>query len=71
MIGAHWSRGQGQTQVSPGDWDVAVGLLLANYAAMDQVDAKAATSVAKHYGSRDAMIEAGKKTHRATRNSGK
>jgi len=49
------------TTDSPGDWDVAVGLMVANYAAIDQLDAKAATSVAKHYGSRDAMIEAGKK----------
>ena len=45
----------------PGDWDVAVGILFPNYAALDAVDAKAATIVAKHYGSRDAMIEAGKK----------
>jgi hypothetical protein len=45
----------------PDDWDVAVGLLFSNYAALDQVDAKAATIVAKHYGSRDAMVEAGKK----------
>lgn len=45
----------------PQDWDVAVGLLFANWAAMDQADSKAATIVAKHYGSRDAMIEAGKK----------
>jgi len=45
----------------PGDWDVAVGLLFANYAAIDQADAKAATIIAKQYGSRDAMIEAGKK----------
>ena len=45
----------------PEDWDVAVGLMFANYAAFDQLDAKAATSVAKHYGSREAMIEAGKK----------
>jgi hypothetical protein len=45
----------------PGDWDVAVGLMFPNYAALDQVDAKAATISAKHYGSRDAMIEAGKK----------
>lgn len=43
------------------DWDVAVGLMFANWAALDQADAKAATIVAKHYGSRDAMIEAGKK----------
>lgn len=49
------------TTDSPGDWDVAVGLMFANYAAIDQLDAKAATTVAKHYGSRDAMIEAGKK----------
>jgi len=45
----------------PGDWDVAIGLLYPNYAAIDGLDAKAATIVAKHYGSRDAMIEAGKK----------
>lgn len=45
----------------PGDWDVAVAILFPNYAALDAVDAKAATMVAKHYGSRDAMIEAGKK----------
>jgi hypothetical protein len=45
----------------PGDWDVALGILYPNYAAMDTIDAKAATIAAKHYGSRDAMIEAGKK----------
>jgi hypothetical protein len=49
------------TTDGPNDWDVAVGLMVANYAAIDQLDAKAATIVAKHYGSRDAMIEAGKK----------
>jgi hypothetical protein len=49
------------TTDSPGDWDVAVGIMFANYAAIDQIDAKGATVVAKHYGSRDAMIEAGKK----------
>jgi len=38
-----------------------VGLLFANYATLDQLDAKAATISAQHYGSRDAMIEAGKK----------
>ena len=43
------------------DWDVAVGLMFANYAALDQYDAKAATIAAKHYGSRDAMIAAGNK----------
>ena len=45
----------------PGDWDVALGILFPNYAALDAVDSKAATIAAKHYGSRDAMIEAGKK----------
>jgi hypothetical protein len=49
------------TTDSPGDWDVAVGLMFPNWAALDQLDAKAATISAKHYGSRDAMIEAGKK----------
>jgi hypothetical protein len=45
----------------PDDWDVAVGLLFPNWAALDQIDAKAATISAKHYGSREAMIDAGKK----------
>jgi hypothetical protein len=49
------------TTDAPNDWDVAVALVFANWAALDQADAKAATLVAKHYGSRDAMIEAGKK----------
>jgi hypothetical protein len=49
------------TTDSVGDWDVAVGLMFPNWAALDQLDAKAATISAKHYGSRDAMIEAGKK----------
>ncbi len=45
----------------PGDWDVAVGILLPNYAAMDQIDAKAASISTKHYGSREAMLDAAKK----------
>jgi hypothetical protein len=45
----------------PGDWDVAVGILFPNYATLDAVDSKGATIVAKHYGSRDAMIDAGTK----------
>ena len=49
------------TTDNPGDWDVAVGILYPNYAAFDGIDAKAATISVKHYGSRDAMIEAGKK----------
>jgi len=46
------------TTDGPGDWDVAIGLLYPNYAAFDTIDAKAATISTKHYGSRDAMIEA-------------
>ena len=49
------------TSDAPGDWDIAVGLLFPNWAALDQVEAKAATISAKHYGSREAMLEAGKK----------
>ena len=49
------------TSDHPDDWDVAVGLLLPNYAALDQLETKAATVAAQHYGSRDAMIEAGKR----------
>jgi hypothetical protein len=49
------------TTDSPNDWDYAVGLLLPNYAAMDQLDAKAATIVIKHYGSRDTALDAAKK----------
>jgi hypothetical protein len=45
----------------PDDWDVAVGILFSNFAALDAVDAKAATIAAKHYGSRDAMLDAAKK----------
>jgi hypothetical protein len=46
---------------NPHDWDVCLALLIPNWAAIDQLDAKAATISAKHYGSREAMIEAGKK----------
>jgi hypothetical protein len=49
------------TTDSPQDWDVALGLMFPNWAALDQSDAKTATILAKHYGSREAMIEAGKK----------
>jgi len=49
------------TTDSPNDWDVAVGLMFPNWAALDQVDAKAATISAKHYGSREAMLDAAKK----------
>jgi hypothetical protein len=40
------------------DWDVAIGLLYPNYAALDQLDAKGASVVVKHYGSREAALEA-------------
>ena len=49
------------TTDSPNDWDVAVGLLYPNYAAIDQIDGKAVTISTKHYGSRDAMLDAAKK----------
>jgi hypothetical protein len=49
------------TTDNPNDWDVALGLLFPNWGAIDQADAKAATIIAKHYGSREAMLEAGKK----------
>jgi hypothetical protein len=45
----------------PHDWDVAVGLLYPNYAALDQLDAKGASVVVKHYGSREAAFESAKK----------
>ena len=45
----------------PGDWDVAISISYPNYAAMDQLAVKGATIAAKHYGSREAMLEAGKK----------
>jgi len=49
------------TTDSPQDWDVALALMFPNWAAIDQADTKASTIIAKHYGSREAMIEAGKK----------
>jgi hypothetical protein len=45
----------------PHDWDVAIGLLYPNYAALDQLDGKGASVVVKHYGSREAAFEAAKK----------
>jgi len=45
----------------PNDWDVALATLYPNWAAIDDLDAKAATIVSKHYGSREAAIDAGKK----------
>jgi hypothetical protein len=45
----------------PHDWDVAIGLLYPNYAALDQLDTKGASFVVKHYGSREAAFESAKK----------
>jgi hypothetical protein len=45
----------------PNDWDVALAILYPNWAAMDELDTKGATIAAKHYGSREAMIDAGKR----------
>ena len=45
----------------PHDWDAAIGLLYPNYAALDQLDAKGASVVVKHYGSREAAFESAKK----------
>ncbi len=45
----------------PDDWDVAVGIMYPNYAALDQIDAKGASLGVKHYGSREAALEANKK----------
>jgi hypothetical protein len=43
------------------DWDVALGVLYQNWAALDQIDAKAATVVVKHYGSREAAFDMARK----------
>lgn len=45
----------------PDDWDVAIAILYKNWGTIDEMSEKAATISAKHYGSREAMIEAGKK----------
>ena len=49
------------TTEHPGDWDVAIAVLYPNYAAFDQLDAKAGAVVTKHYGSREAQMDAAKK----------
>ena len=45
----------------PNDWNVAVSVSYPNFAAMDQLAAKAATIVNKHFGSRDAALASAKK----------
>jgi len=54
------------TTDGPHDWDIAVACWFRNWQPSIQLDAHAATILAKHYGSREAMIEAGKKTQRDT-----
>jgi|SRR6516165_1813354 hypothetical protein len=51
----------------PGDWDVAIAVLYPNYAAFDQLDAKAGALVTKHYGSHEARW----KRQRSARSRGK
>jgi hypothetical protein len=42
----------------PHDWDVAIGILYPNWAALDQLDSKGATITIKHYGTREAALTA-------------
>ena len=43
------------------DWNVAISISYPNYAALDQIAAKGATIVNKHFGSREAALASGKK----------
>jgi hypothetical protein len=45
----------------PDDWDVAIAIEYKNWGTIDEMSEKAASITEKHYGSRDAMIDAGKK----------
>jgi len=45
----------------PGDWNVAISISYPNYAALDQLAAKGASIVNKHFGSREAALASGKK----------
>jgi hypothetical protein len=45
----------------PDDWDVAIAIEYKNWGSMDEMSEKAATITAKHYGSREAMMDAAKK----------
>jgi hypothetical protein len=45
----------------PDDWNVAISISYPNYAALDQLAAKGASIVSKHFGSRDAALAAAKK----------
>jgi hypothetical protein len=45
----------------PGDWDVAISTAYPNYAALDQLAAKGASIINKHFGTREAALESTKK----------
>ena len=45
----------------PDDWDVAIAIEYKNWGTIDEMSEKAASITEKHYGSRDAMIDAAKK----------
>src|ERR1700757_3081681 len=49
------------TTDGPQDWDIALGYMTPTGGGIDQLETGAATILAKHYGSREAMLEAGKK----------
>jgi hypothetical protein len=44
----------------PGDWNVAISISYPNYAALDQLAAKGASIVSKHFGSREAALASAK-----------
>jgi len=45
----------------PDDWSVAIAIEYKNYGTLDEMGEKATTITEKHYGSRQAMIDAAKK----------
>ena len=45
----------------PEDWDVAIAIEYKNWSTLDEMAEKATTIVEKHYGSHEAMVDAGKK----------
>ena len=45
----------------PEDWDIAIAIEYKNWGTIDEMAEKATSVSEKHYGSREAMIEAGKK----------
>jgi hypothetical protein len=50
----------------PDDWDVAIAIEYKNWGTIDEIAGKATTIAEKHYGSRDAMIDAAKKRAEAS-----